>query len=446
MSKFKELSLKEKKYLAAILISAFAIKIIFAFTLDTEIRSDSLVYHTLANNIITLGEYSFEGKPTAIIASGYPLFLSGIYYAFGTEQFYVKLIQAFIEIFTGLFFFLISRFFFNVRYSLISLLIFVFLPSNLLYSQTILTEPLFGLLSSIILYFCLKEKFDKKILFLGVVWGCAVLVRSSFAISVFLLPVFLFIYRRQLFEGFKRKRLKRVIQYSLLFSLGLLLVISPWLIRNKITMNTFTIATQGGFTFWSGSNPDATGTWYHKIEDTNPLFNIKDEAKRDREFYKLGLEYAVNNPHKYLISGLKKLGYLFSSERMIILYFTKGEGKSRTSTEVYRDVNPAVSLLINIPYFAIMLLGTWGLLMFRKKTFFLFGFVGIWMLTIFIFVALARYHYVLIPFFVLGTVKLLSEYKHIFRDLSKLKISIAISFNLFLLAVWTSELYLLITK
>jgi hypothetical protein len=446
MSKFKELSLKEKKYLAAILISAFAIKIIFAFTLDTEIRSDSLVYHTLANNIITLGEYSFEGKPTAIIASGYPLFLSGIYYAFGTEQFYVKLIQAFIEIFTGLFFFLISRFFFNVRYSLISLLIFVFLPSNLLYSQTILTEPLFGLLSSIILYFCLKEKFDKKILFLGVVWGCAVLVRSSFAISVFLLPVFLFIYRRQLFEGFKRKRLKRVIQYSLLFSLGLLLVISPWLIRNKITMNTFTIATQGGFTFWSGSNPDATGTWYHKIEDTNPLFNIKDEAKRDREFYKLGLEYAVNNPHKYLISGLKKLGYLFSSERMIILYFTKGEGKSRTSTEVYRDVNPAVSLLINIPYFAIMLLGTWGLLMFRKKTFFLFGFIGIWMLTIFIFVALARYHYVLIPFFVLGTVKLLSEYKHIFRDLSKLKISIAISFNLFLLAVWTSELYLLITK
>ncbi|MBL7128900.1 MAG: glycosyltransferase family 39 protein [Ignavibacteria bacterium] len=446
MNRLKNLSSKERKYLAAILFTAFIIKIIFAFTIKTEIRSDSLVYHTLANNIVTLGEYSFEGKPTAIIASGYPLFLSGIYYLFGTEQIYVKIIQALIELFTGLIFFYVSRFFFKTKYSLISLSVFTFLPSNLLYSQTILTEPLFGLLSCIILYFCLKEKFDKRILFLGIVWGYAILVRSSFALSVILLPIFLFIYRRQLFEGFKRKRIKRVIQYSLFFFVGVLLVISPWLIRNKITMNTFTIATQGGFTFWSGSNPDATGTWYHKIEETNPLFDIQDEAQRDREFFKLGLEYAVNNPHKFFIMGIKKLGYLFSSERMIMLYFTEGDDKVKTSTEVYRAINPFISLLINVPYLLIMLLGTWGLLMFSKKSFFLYGFIGIWMITIFMFVALARYHYVLIPFFVLGTVKLFSERKHLFKELSKIRIAGAIGLNLFLIAVWASELYLLITK
>lgn len=446
MNHLKELSSKEKKYLAAILLTAFLIKIIFAFTITTEIRSDSLVYDTLAKKIITLGEYSFEGKPTAIISCGYPLFLSGIYYVFGMEQTNVKIIQALLELFTGLIFFYVSRFFFKTKYSLISLFVFTFLPSNLLYSQTILTEPLFGLLSCIILYFCLKEKFDKKILFLGMVWGYAILVRSSFALSVILLPIFLFIYRGQLFEGFRRKRIKRVLQYSLLFFIGLILVISPWLIRNKITMNTFTIATQGGFTFWSGSNPDATGTWYHKIEETNPLFEINDEAQRDREFYKLGLEYALNNPHKFFITGIKKMGYLFSSERMIILYFTEGDGKVKTSTEVYRDINPFISLLINVPYFLIMLLGTWGLLMFKKKTFFLYGFIVTWVITIFMFVALARYHYVLIPFFVLGTVKLISERKHIFKELSKIRIASAIGFSLFLIAVWASELYLLITK
>ena len=446
MNQLKKLSSTERKYLAAILITAFIIKIIFAFTIETEIRSDSLVYHTLANNIVTLGEYSFEGKSTAVISGGYPLFLSGIYYVFGTEQFYVKLIQALLEIFTGLMFFSISKFFFNIKYSLISLFIFTFLPSNLLYSQTILTEPLFGLLSFIILYFCLKEKFDKRILFLGMLWGYAILVRSSFALSVILLPIFLLIYRRQLFEGYKRKRIKRVLQYSLFFFIGVLLVISPWLIRNKITMNTFTIATQGGFTFWSGSNPDATGTWYHRIEETNPLFEIEDEAQKDREFYKKGFEYALNNPHKFFITGIKKIGYLFSSERMIILYFTKGDDKVKTSTEVYKDVNPFVSLLINVPYFLIMLFGAWGLLMFKKKSFFLYGFIVTWVITIFMFVALARYHYVLIPFFVLGTVKLFSERKHIFKELSKIKIAGAIGFSLFLIAVWASELYLLITK
>ena len=446
MSKLKELSSKEKKYLAAILISAFLIKILLAFTIETDIRSDSLVYHILAKNIITLSEYSFEGKPTAIIACGYPLFLSGIYYVFGSEQLYVKLIQSFLEISTGLLFFFICRFYFNVRYSLIALLLFTFLPSNLLYSQTILTEPLFGLLCCIILYYCLRGKFSKSIFFIGIVWGYAILIRSSFALSAILIPIFLFIYRRQLFEGFKRKRIKRVFQYSLLFIVGLILAIAPWLVRNKITMDTFTIATQGGFTFWSGSNPNATGTWYHKIEETNPLFDIEDEAKRDREFYKLGLEYAANNPHKFLITGIKKLGYLFSSERMIILYFTKGDDKVKTSTEIYRSVNPAILLLINVPYFIIMLLGTWGLLMFKKKTFFLYGFVLTWMFTVFMFVAIPRYHYVLIPFFVLGAVNLLRERKHIFRELSIIRILLVIGFNLFLIVVWAFELHLFLTK
>jgi len=446
MSKLKELSSKEKKYLAAILISAFLIKILLAFTVETDIRSDSLVYYSLAQNIVTLSEYSFEGKPTAIISCGYPLFLSGIYYVFGAEQLYVKLIQSFLEIFTVLLFFFICRFYFNVRYSLIALLIFTFLPSNLLYSQTILTEPMFGFLCCIVLYYCLREKFSKSIFFIGIVWGYAILIRSSFALSAILIPVFLFIYRRQLFEGFKRKRIKRVFQYSLLFVVGLILAIAPWLVRNKITMDTFTIATQGGFTFWSGSNPNATGTWYHKIEETNPLFDIEDEAERDREFYKLGLEYAANNPHKFLITGIKKLGYLFSSERMIVLYFTKGDDKIKTSTEVYRSVNPAILLLINFPYFIIMLLGTWGLLMFKKKTFFLYGFVLAWIFIVFMFVAIPRYHYVLIPFFILGAVNLIWERKHIFKEVSIMRILMAIGFNLFLIAVWAFELHLFLTK
>jgi hypothetical protein len=217
----------------------------------------------------------------------------------------------------------------------------------------------------------------------------------------------------------------------------------PWLVRNKITMNTFTIATQGGFTFWSGSNPDATGTWYYKIEESNPLFNIQDEATRDREFYKLGLDYAIHNPHKFFITGVKKIGYLFSSERMILLYFVKSDSGGKTSTEVYKSINPFLIALFNIPYFAVMLLGVWGLIALKKKRFFIYGFMLTWMITFFMFVALARYHYVLIPFFILGTVKFISEYKTIFRELKLSKKIIAVCFDLFLLAVWAGEFYLL---
>jgi hypothetical protein len=261
----------------------------------------------------------------------------------------------------------------------------------------------------------LRENIDSKIFFIGLVWGYAVLVRSSFSISLALLPLFLFINRRKLFEGFKQKRIKRVIQYTFLFVLGAVIVILPWLVRNKITMNTFTIATQGGFTFWSGSNPDATGTWY----------------------------YAIHNPHKFLVTGIKKLGYLFSSERLILLYFTKADSTGKTSTDVYRSINPFWIALFNIPYMIIMLFGIWGLLALKKKRFFIYGFIFTWMLTFFIFVALARYHYVLIPFFVIGTIKLISEYRTIFRELNIPKKIIGVCFSLFLIVVWTGEFYLL---
>jgi hypothetical protein len=115
-----------------------------------------MVYESIAKNIIKLGEYSFEGKSTATLSCGYPLFVAVIYKALGAGDFWIRIVQSILEIFTGFFFFLISMNFFKAKWSVISLAIFTFLPSNLIYSQTVLTEPLFGLLAIIILYYFLK--------------------------------------------------------------------------------------------------------------------------------------------------------------------------------------------------------------------------------------------------------------------------------------------------
>jgi 4-amino-4-deoxy-L-arabinose transferase-like glycosyltransferase len=444
MTNYQKLSSATKKYFYIILLSALIIKIFLVFTLPAEIRSDSLDYHRIAVNLVKFGEYSFEtGKPTANFSCGYPLYLAGVYKVFGTEQSAVRLVNSFLEVITGIFFFLICLKFFDEKWSLIALGIFEFFPSNILFSQTVLTEPVFGMLAIVLLYYCLNEEINYKIFFIGLIWGYAVLIRSSFSLSVFLILIYIFKYRRELFEGFKTKRVKRVLQYSFLFLLGLVLVIAPWLVRNKMVIGTFSIATQGGFTFWSGSNPNATGTWYYKIEESNPMFNITDEVERDRAFYKEGINYALHNPHKFIITGLKKIGYLFSSERLILLYFTQGDSSWKTSTDVYKAVNPFFIALVNIPYFAVMLMGAWGLLAFEKKRFFLYGFIITWMITFFMFVALARYHYVLIPFFVLGTAKILMDREMIWKELSITKKIIAIGFNLFLIGVWASEFYLM---
>lgn len=440
METFRSLTNKERNYLFLILAGSFAVKLILAFTIHVELRSDSMVYDILAKNIITLGEYSFEGKPTALLISGYPIFLSGIYAVFGTDQIYVKIIQSLFEVITCWLFFLVSLKFFDKKFSLISLGIFAFFPSNILFSQTVLTEPLFGLLQMSLLYLCLCGKPAKNVFILGLLWGSAIMVRTSFALSIVLIPMFLFFYRKELFHG----GFTPVMKYSLLFIVGVFIFLAPWLIRNQITMGSLTLATQGGFTFWSGSNPDATGSWYYKIEESDPLFNEQDEVKRDKEFYRRGIDYALSNPHKFLITGIKKIGYLFSSERMIVLYFMDDGGGEQTSTQVYKSANPLFILLVNLPYFIVMLLGTWGLLAFRKNTFFLYGFILTWIVTIFMFVALARYHYVLIPFFILGTVNLIFLGKKLFSEMNLTRKVLAAGFSLFLIGVWASEFYLLL--
>ncbi|MEP7146453.1 MAG: glycosyltransferase family 39 protein [bacterium] len=437
----QKLSSAEKKLLFLILFSALLIKIFFAYVIQTDLKSDSITYNNLALSILK-GGYSIDGRPTAFVVLGYPLFLSGIYTVFGDGQFYVKIVQSVIEIFSGLLFFRISRNYFNTKYSLLSLSVFAFLPSNLLFSQAILTESLFGFLYMIVIYYCLREKFLSKIILPGIFFGLAILVRSSFSFAVLLVPVYLFVERKRFFIN---KFHTNILKYSVIFFAGLFLILSPWLVRNKLVMNSFTLATQGGSTLWEGNNPDATGTWNSLAVNNNPLFENPDEIYREKEFYRLAKNFILENPLRFLILGIKKIGYLFSSERMITLYFVNA-APGETSTQVYKSVNPLILMLINIPYFLIMFFGAWGLLILREKRFFIYGFILIWMLTIFIFVGLARYHYVLIPFFVIGLVNFIIYRKNFFSKISLPLKVIGLSFSFFLLSVWISELYLLITK
>jgi 4-amino-4-deoxy-L-arabinose transferase-like glycosyltransferase len=438
-----KVSKKDKRTVALIIIAALVIKIVLAFTLSADLRSDSLDYHKLAISMLKTGEYSLNGKPTASSTIGYPLFIAGVYAITGADQLYARIAQSILEILTCFIFFLFCLKFFDTRRSIISLAVFSFFPSNILYTQTLLSETLFGLLALIILYYFYSDNINWKILLIGLLAGYAFLVRSSFLFSMAVFPLALFVYGRKYFEGFKSKRIKRGIQYSLLFGFGIAIVVLPWLIRNKIVLNTFSTGTHGGSTFWSGSNPEATGTWYHKIEDTNPIFNIQDEAERDKAFYKAGVDYALKNPHKFLILGVKKLVYFFSSERMVLLYFTPDEGKARTSSEVYKSINPLIIALVNLPYFAVMLLGTWGLMLIKKRRFILYGYIFSWLLTFFIFVALARYHYVLIPLFVMGTVKFASEHRFRLGGFSIKQKIFGFAVCIFFVAIWGVEFYLI---
>ena len=435
-----DLNDKEKRALILIISVSFLIKIFLAFFLQAPIRSDSYDYLNIAGNILK-GEYSIYGKPTAYVGCGYPLFLSFVIYVFGEGQFYIRVVQSVLETGTGYLFFLVSRNFFNVKFSLISIALFSFLPSNIIFSQAVLSESLFGFFSMCLLYLLLRDDYKNRssLIFLsGIISGYAVLIRTAFLPALILVPLYFFYKRKDLSCN---DIISGALKCSAVFAAGALIMLAPWSIRNKLAVDTFSLGTTAGLNFWAGSNPDATGTYYNKMTENLP-YDFRNESERDREYFKLGLDYAKQNPIKYFILGIKKTGYLFSSERMAVLYFTDAK-PGETSTQVYRSVNPLILILVNVPYFMIILSGTWGLLALKKKRFFVYGFILTWMFTVFTFVALARYHYVLIPFFILGSVNFISEGKNLFGELSLLQKTIGFGFSLFLITVWAAEIYLM---
>ena len=133
MKALSTLTKKEKNILVFILALDFVIKLVLAFTVHVELRSDSMVYDTLAKNLVEKGEYSFEGSTTALLIPGYPIFLAGVYYVFGSDQVFVKVIQSLFEIISALLFFLISLKIFDKKRAFISVAIFSFFPSNILF-------------------------------------------------------------------------------------------------------------------------------------------------------------------------------------------------------------------------------------------------------------------------------------------------------------------------
>lgn len=432
---------KEKKILFLILAFSFLIKLILALCIQSPIRSDSYDYQTLGMGLLS-GEYSLDGRPTAYVGPGYPLFLSGIYFLFGEGQFYVKLIQSVLETGTCYFFYKVSRNFFDIPNSFLSLILFTFFPSNIIFSQAILSESLFGFFSILFLFLLLKEDLSERkflIFIAGIIFGYSVLIRTAFMTAIILIPLY-FIFNRKILFG--ERWMSKSVLCIFFFITGFVIVISPWSIRNKIEIGTFSPGTTAGVNFWAGSNPNSTGTYYNELASSLPL-DYHNEAERDAEYFKLGLKYALENPEKYIILGIKKLGYLFSSERMAIIYFYEPQ-PGETSTQVYKKSNLFLFVIVNLFYFTIMLSGTWGLLLLKKDRFYIYGFILCWVITIFLFVGLARYHYVLIPFFVIGAVNLITERKNIFSKLTLPKKLAGYGFCIFLISIWCTELYLLI--
>jgi hypothetical protein len=139
----------------------------------------------------------------------------------------------------------------------------------------------------------------------GVLSGFGVLLRA--ALTTFLPLVVLWM------------TVRRGLRPTLLFVMGVALVVVPWAVRNYQHHGRLVIvASDGGVTFWTGNNPLATGEGdmaaNPRLKDANAALRAQhpslNEEQMEPIYYREALSWIRANPGAWLALEARKLFYL----------------------------------------------------------------------------------------------------------------------------------------
>ncbi|MCA0389382.1 MAG: glycosyltransferase family 39 protein [Bacteroidetes bacterium] len=204
---------------------------------EVVLRFDAAQYHSLA---VSLTEGDYRGN--AFWAPGFPFFASLVYQIFGPKPWAVLLLNCFIGLISV---FLLERMgtkFLGRRVGLLAALLMAIEPHQIMYSQMFYTENLFIpiLLASAfsLLLYVEKVKISDLILSAFFLALCVYIRPAANYIVVVWAGFLLFHFGKKWKEGVRAA--------AVLLGV-LLLVLSPWLIRNYMLYGYFGHTTNGGF-------------------------------------------------------------------------------------------------------------------------------------------------------------------------------------------------------
>lgn len=252
--------------LMLILLIGFILRI--GFAIEGPIRNpsaDARNYDAMARQFLDKGFLGYNSdKPNAKVPPVYPLFLAGIYKAFGYSNesplAAVRIIQAILGTLSILIIFFIGTHTVNDRVGVLSAFFYALYPPYVQSVSLVLTEVIYTFL--FLLYFliqlkALKSKNKWVSIAAGIVFALAVLTRPML-FPLFIVP---FIY-----EWFvtKDKKIFRSFIYTLA---AMVVTMMPWWIRNNITFGKVILLSSGsGNPMYAGAFPHMQG-WTYVPED-----------------------------------------------------------------------------------------------------------------------------------------------------------------------------------
>ena len=315
LNNYQQLKNKETYLLIFLFLFSFFIRIpsIFIFG-DTNLENE---WKILVNNLNDYGKlysilpyllFKFEDFfiPNVFMP---PLYAYYLYFFkvfnFSNEIYILAVLfsQSILSSFSVVIFYIINKLFFSNKISIFGALIFSLFPLHIYACGQISSGILQSFLVVVFFYFffkTVKKNNFFNICFLSLTSGLLILLRGEF-IALFLLSI-LYI------ALFFRIKLQSIVMIILLTTV----VISPYLIRNIILVDTITITKSLGYNLYKGNNPNS-------VVEGNARFdlNLREQINKvpkdnhydinvDKVFLNEGLKNIKNNPIRYFNLYLKK--------------------------------------------------------------------------------------------------------------------------------------------
>ena len=319
-------------FLLALLNSFFWNSKIFGHSL---IGGDELDYDKVATNILESRNFCIDVEGECIEPQPlYPIFLAAIFSVFGHNLDAVRLIQIILFALTAILVFLLAKKLFSQKVAIYSGLLMALFYPLASYTNRLCKEVFFAFLVVLLIY-CLSHAYlnqkKKWFIFSGITLGLLMLTNAiTYFLPLLIIANFLIIYKKRFFN-------KKMLISFLLFLFSLVIIVSPWLIRNYYS-DIKSVNITGGSTLLSRAYliddlqgeykehfiGQAFGHFFAKKLnpqlDSRKLFAFPPKAVRQRIkelssfgynqgemsaiFQKEALLKIFRNPHLYCLNGL----------------------------------------------------------------------------------------------------------------------------------------------
>lgn len=332
-----------------IFILAFGMRALYALMMWQFFGSDIFTAYSdvqsfidVANNLLSHGAFSqwTEGPPyypDAIRTPAYPFFLA-LFLLLRASAFIIVIVQ---HILAGFLAVMIYRFglrFFRSRFvGLFAAIVFAFEPTAIYWNNLLMSDNLFTFVLFLALYLFSGQRF----LWSAFVLGIATLTRP---IGLYFAPLFvgMFIleYKRGSYDALIKKLSTAPRRFfgktGLMFVAVLMLVISPWIIRNKLIFDTWQFSSAG----WVNLNIFTAAPYADKYNIPLPVLEMPSDYPiqnqvifsydfQNTDFYKGQiLSLFLQDPILYTtfhissaIKGLGNTGYRYLMDYVIGVKF-----------------------------------------------------------------------------------------------------------------------------